>query len=76
MITHELSIDTEEGASSVLLELQGHERYAVLKACNAPLHPEWSCKVFVRIEYEPLTPEAVHTTNPLGSASDENYTMW
>jgi len=77
MITHELYIDAEEGESHVLLELEGRERLAVLQAVRAPLHPQWSCKVYVRIEYTPLTDDAVHTTNPLrGGDADDHYPMW
>jgi len=75
MIVHELSIDAEEGESSVLMELEGRERLAVLQAVRAPLAADWSCKVFVRLEYFPLTAEAVHTTNPLGSGDDGNYSF-
>jgi len=75
MIVHELSIDAEMGESVTVLELEGRERLAVLQAVRAPLDPLWSCKVFVRLEYFPLTEEALHTKNPLGSGDDVNYTL-
>jgi len=65
VIVHELYIDAELGESYTLLELFGHERYKVLAACNAPLSPDWHCKVFVRLEYSPLTDDFDTAKNPL-----------
>jgi len=75
VITHELQIDMVDGIAGVILELTGEERYAVLRAVNAPLSPEWSCKVFVTLNYEALTEEAKHLSSPLGSGDDGNYSF-
>jgi len=75
VIVHELQIDQLDGIAGVIMELEGRERLAVLQAVNAPLSPEWSCKVYVTLNYEALTEEALHTKSPLGSGDDVNYTF-
>jgi len=61
MIVHELEVEVTDGRAGVISELDDHcGKLDVLHAFKAPLHSEWSCKVYVTLQYEALTPEAAH----------------
>lgn len=74
MIVHELEVDQLDGFAKVLMELTGHERLSVLRAVRAPLSSEWSCKVFVTLEYEALTDEA-RKNILMGESTDDDLSL-
>jgi len=69
-LTHELFVDKDAGFAEVMVEVRSSAaKRRVLQAIGAPESKEWSCKVFVTLEYEALTDEA-RMYNPLGEGGD------
>jgi len=71
-LVHELSVDTEGGTAEVEVELLSiSAKRRVLQVVGAPESAGWSCKVFVRLEYEALTDEVRSNNLMVGEATHD-----